>query len=278
MFLCRRHPDSCGRQPWLACRRASCSTFTLIVASLVRYSQGVTTRRYAKPKTLADYPRPSVAVDVAVLTVHGSALDVVVVEHRLGGRALPGTFLHADERLADAASRALAEKAALTDVDFAQLQVFDDPTRDDRGWVLSVGHTAAVPFRALPPGTQTVVVTGGRPDETLLFDHAEIVELAVAELRRQYIQTLDPAGLLDEVFTVHELRRTYEAIFGRPLVKDTFRRWVSEALEATGELSRSVGRPAELFRLTPGFLLPPAARAVLTEPIAEPSVAPVRRS
>ncbi len=226
--------------------------------------------------TLADYPRPSVAVDVAVLTVHGSALEVVVVEHRLGGKALPGTFLHADERLTAAAARALTEKAALTEIDFAQLHVFDDPSRDDRGWVLSVGHTAAVPFRSLPPHTHTVVVTGGRPNDALLFDHADIVQLAVDELRRQYMQTLDPAGLLDEVFTIHQLRRTYEAIFGRPLVKDTFRRWVSEALEATGELSRSVGRPAELFRLTPGFILPRAARAVLTEPIAEPTLAPDR--
>ena len=65
---------------------------------------------------LTDYPRPSVAVDVAVLTVRDDILQVVVVDHRPGGPALPGTFLHAGERLSDAAARALHDKATLSDV------------------------------------------------------------------------------------------------------------------------------------------------------------------
>ena len=64
---------------------------------------------------LADHPRPSVAVDVAVLTVRDDALHVVVVPHRLLGLALPGTFLQQEERLADAATRVLRDKAGLPD-------------------------------------------------------------------------------------------------------------------------------------------------------------------
>ena len=211
---------------------------------------------------LADYPRPSVAVDVAVLTIRQDTLHVVVVDHRLGGKALPGTFLHQNERLAQAASRALEQKAGLLRVSFSQLRVFDDPARDERGWVLSVGHSGAVPARQIPVDLGLMPVVDGRAAEPLLFDHADIVALAVQELRLNYSRTVDPAGLLSDTFTVLELRRTYQAIFGRPLVKDTFRRHVIDALEPTGELSVSFGRPAELFRKRTGVELPAAAWAL----------------
>jgi len=212
-------------------------------------------------KALSDYPRPSVAVDVAVLTVRDDVLQVVVVHHRHGGHALPGTFLHTGERLSDAASRALHDKAAISDMTFAQLRVFDDPARDDRGRVLSVGHSGAIAADRIPASAALMPVIDGRPRGPLLFDHAEIVALAVEQLRLRYGRALDPANLLAETFTVLEMRRIYQAVFGRPLVKDTFRRYVIDALEPTGEMARAFGRPAELFRRKTGASLPAGAWA-----------------
>ena len=63
--------------------------------------------------------------------------------------ALPGTFLHQGERLADAVTRSLTQKAGVTGGHPAQLAVFDDPGRDERGWVLSVAHLAVIPYAAL---------------------------------------------------------------------------------------------------------------------------------
>jgi 8-oxo-dGTP diphosphatase len=202
-----------------------------------------------------------VAVDVAVLTVRDDVLQVVVVDHRHGGPALPGTFLHAGERLSDAAARALHDKAGLSNVTFAQLRVFDDPARDDRGWVLSVGHSAALATDRIPVPITRMPVVDGRPARPLLFDHADIVALAVEDLRLRYGRELDPADLLGETFTVLQMRRIYQAVFDRPLVKDTFRRYVIDALEPTGELASAFGRPAELFRRRPGITLPPSAWA-----------------
>jgi 8-oxo-dGTP diphosphatase len=62
---------------------------------------------------------------------------------------MPGTFLHQGERLADAVTRSLIQKAGVTGGHPAQLAVFDDPHRDERGWVLSVGHVAVIPYAAL---------------------------------------------------------------------------------------------------------------------------------
>ncbi len=220
----------------------------------------------AANRKLTDYPRPSVAVDVAVLTVQDGRLQVVVVDHTLGGSALPGTFLHPGEVLADAAARALADKAGLRRVPYTQLHVFDRLDRDDRGWVLSVGHSAAVPAEHLPAESRLLPIRQGRPAGTLLFDHAEIVRLAVDRLRRDYATELDPAGLLGERFTVFRLRKVYEAVFERPLMKDTFRRLVVPNLESTGEYGTDLGRPAEVYRRTARSRLSPKAWATLTAP------------
>lgn len=207
-------------------------------------------------KPLTDYPRPSVAVDVAVLTVADETVKALVVDHPRG-LALPGTFLHPGERLADAARRALHDKAGLDGVEFHQMAMLDDPERDDRGWVLSMAHSAAVSFERFPTGAQLVPV-----DDTseLAFDHSEVVDLAVDDLRRRYATAVDPSGLIGDEFTVLELRRLYEVIYGRRFPKDTFRRHLSHGLEATGEFSREgTGRPAELYRRTDEPLPPSAA-------------------
>jgi 8-oxo-dGTP diphosphatase len=217
----------------------------------------------SRVRALTDYPRPSVAVDVAMLTVRDDSLRVVVVEHRLGGWALPGTFLHEGERLSDAASRALREKAGLDNALFTQLEVFDDPTRDERGWVLSVAHTGGLADERIPAEVTVMRVVNGQAEESLRFDHNKMVALAVVELRRRYANSIDPAGLLDRTFTVLQLRRLYQAVFGRPLVKDTFRRYIIDALEPTGEMATAFGRPAELFRRREDSELPPSAWAFL---------------
>lgn len=215
-------------------------------------------------KPLTDYPRPSVAVDVAVLTVDDRGLGVVVVDGPRG-LALPGTFLHPGERLSDAAERALSTKAGLTGTDFHQLAMFDAPDRDDRGWVLSMAHGAALPSDRLPHGARLVRVEGRVAGDPLAFDHAEMVSRAVDDLRARYARHVDPSGLLSDEFTVLELRRLYEAVYGRSLPKDTFRRLVVDALETTGRTrSGGAGRPAEVFRRT-GAELPAGAAALLAD-------------
>lgn len=213
-------------------------------------------------RRLEDYVRPSVAVDVAVLTVREATLHVLVVERDGQGTRLPGTFLHEGETLAGAAARALHDKAGLDGARLHQLGVFDDPDRDDRGWVISVGHGAAMPERLLPSGALLAPLARGRLTTTLQYDHEKIVARAVTDLRTRYGARIDPDKLLGREFTMLELRTVYEAVFGRALVRDTFRRTVREHLEETGRLaSVGPGRPAALFRRRRSSPLPPSAFA-----------------
>lgn len=205
-------------------------------------------------RTLADYPRPSVAVDTAVLTVVDGALAALLTrapDAAASGRdewRLPGAFLHEGETLREAALRSLRDKAGIEGLHPRQLRVFDAPERDDRGWVLSVAHIDAVPESRVQTSEHArVVPVDALP--TLPYDHDEIVAAAVADLRERYAESPDPAGLLPPgPFAMRDLRMLHEAVIGTPLNPDTFRRSVIDRLRATGETRKGArGKPAELF-------------------------------
>ena len=206
-------------------------------------------------KTLEDYPRPSVAVDTATLTVHAGRLCVLLVRDESGDERLPGTFLHPDESLRDAALRALREKAGVRGLRPRQLRVFDDPKRDDRGWVLSVAHLDAVRADQIPLTQRTrLVAVDALPP--LAYDHAAIVADAAAELRGEYRREPDPWQLLppsEDGMTIRDLRLLHEAVLGERLIADTFRRAMLPGLEPTGDIRQGArGKPAELYRRARG--------------------------
>jgi ADP-ribose pyrophosphatase YjhB (NUDIX family) len=183
-------------------------------------------------------------------------LCVLLVRRPVGATgpqwALPGTFLHQGERLADAVTRSLTQKAGITGGHPAQLAVFDDPQRDERGWVLSVAHLAVIPYAALEGAVlddpQRVRLAPVSKLEPLPYDHKAIVAAAVTELRRRYADHPDPQRLLGTRFTIRELHDVHEAIAGKTLQKDTFRRAMEPHLRGTGTLSSgTVGRPSQRF-------------------------------
>jgi 8-oxo-dGTP diphosphatase len=240
-------------------------------------------RTYDEARFLASYDvsqfeRPSVAVDVALLSVADGALWTVLLnrtEHPHRGRyALPGGFVGIRESLDVAAARVLAKKCGLRDLFLEQLYSFGDPGRDPRTRVISVAHVALIDRARLleaSPGTDALIharlevpwegETGGpveahRSDGTALtlaFDHADILGMAVKRLRGKLDYAPIGFQLLPPRFTLLELQRVHETILARPLNKDSFRRRMlaSGQLEATGESERDVDhRPAELYRFT----------------------------
>jgi len=225
----------------------------------------------AAPAGLDQFPRPSVAVDVAVLTVTETGELGVYLHRRTGDKAgtwaLAGRFLRERERLAVAVERTLEEKCGLPACALAgrtprQLHVFDDPDRDDRGWVLSVAHLLVLPIERLDPLVaehRDLAIAPIRDDHAALPDRQkrlpygqdEIIARAHEELRREYRETPDPERFLDtDTFTLSELGAVHFAVLGKEhWAIDTFRRNMSRQLRDTGEISRGgPGRPAALFR------------------------------
>ncbi len=218
------------------------------------------------------YARPSVTVDVVLLTVEDG--DVRVLLTRRADQpykhhwSLVGTFLDVDETLDATAARALHAKAGLEDVFVEQLYTFGDLGRDPRTRVLSVAYYALVEPARLQAAVQArggthlrlatvagevAVDVDGTP-LALPFDHAEILAAAIRRIRGKLGYSNIGFELLGEAFTLRDLRLVYEALLGHALNKDSFRRTVlaRDVVEPTGEVLTGVGhRPPALYRFRP---------------------------
>ena len=87
--------------------------------------------------------------------------------------------------------------------------------------------------------------------ETMRFDHRRILATAIARLRAKLKYRPVIFELMPAEFTLTELQLTVEAISGRHLHKQNFRRLVETGalVEPTGEMSTATGgRPAARFR------------------------------
>lgn len=100
----------------------------------------------------------------------------------------------------------------------------------------------------------------GRP---MTFDHRRILATAMARLRSKIKYRPVVFELMPERFTLLQLQRTVEAIAGRTVHKQNFRRLIEQQslVEPTGQTSTPArGRPAQLFRFRRAVL---AERAVI---------------
>ena len=228
------------------------------------------TKRTVRP--LTDFDRPSVTVDLVLLTVREGALCVLVIrrdDQVAGEWALPGGFVHIDESLDETVARLLRDKAHLPGAFVEQLYTFGKPNRDPRGRVISVAYYALVPVdrleggiveaddlaltkvEASPSGAlPTVILPDGRV-ERLAFDHGEILKMAIGRLRGKLDYSAVGLELLPELFTLRQLQEVHEAILGARLAKPAFRRKMLDRgfLKPTGLLEKGGAfRPAELYR------------------------------
>ncbi|KQS58336.1 NUDIX hydrolase [Geodermatophilus sp. Leaf369] len=215
-----------------------------------------------------DFPPFAVTVDLVVLTVRGDELCVLLVRRGVepfaGQDALPGGFIRPEEDLAAAAARELVEETGLTVGHLEQLASYGAPDRDPRQRVVTVAHLALVPDQPAPTAGTDAEAARWAPVaglSGLAFDHDRVLADGVERARAKLEYSALGTAFCPPSFTVAQLRRVYEVVWGRDLDPRNFHRKVTGTaglLEPTGETTtRDGGRPAQLYRRGPADTLHP---------------------
>jgi 8-oxo-dGTP diphosphatase len=139
--------------------------------------------------------------------------------------------------------------------------------------VVSVAHLVLAPDLPSPTaggdagGAQWMPVgrllegQDGAPAERLAFDHARILADGVERARSKIEYSSLATAFCPSEFTVGELRRVYEAVWGVTLDPRNFHRKVTGTpgflVPVGGTTTRQGGRPAQLFRAGGATLLNP---------------------
>lgn len=215
---------------------------------------------------MKSFPRPLATVDVAIFSIRGDELCLLLVrrpegpdEPFPGQWALPGGFIDTarDADLEACAMRKLAEKTGFRAPYLEQVGSWGSAKRDPRGWSVTHLYFALVPPDAALPegsGAQWHPAHGDGVGVRLAFDHKQLVRAALNRLRNKVEYTSLPVYLVSEPFTLGELQRAFEIVLDRPVNKAAFRTRVLSAglVESTGEFRAGPTRPAELYRAVRG--------------------------
>ena len=229
--------------------------------------------------------RIPVAVDLVILTVVHDELHVLLIRRGIAPYknrwALPGGFIRPNESLEQAAQRELEEETGIPSTrvgHIEQLATFGAPKRDPRERVISVAYVAIVPDLPEPIAggdAHAAKITPVLPllddASVLAFDHHEILRAGVERARAKLEYTPLAAAFCKAHFTIHELRKIYEAVWGIKLDPANFHRKVTKTpgfVEPTEEMVRGEsGRPAQAYRQgQTRTLYPPLLRTSQSNP------------
>ena len=211
------------------------------------------------------HPMPFTRIELCVLSLVNGELQVLLGLRQSdpcrGKWAMPGGVLRIDlDSSLEAAAQRVAKERLGQELPYLRQQcAVGHPKRDSRApWSLSIVYRAMTPLENFHPKAgkrleelKWFPVDKAMVDETLAFDHQQIVASAVKSLREE-VERLDiPFQMLPDMFTLGELQATCGFLLGRDLDKSSFRRKLADkqiVREVEGEFKRGANRPAQLYK------------------------------
>ena len=206
---------------------------------------------YAQEKML-------VSVDCIIFGFDEGKLKILIGRRKYdpgrGEWSLYGGFVAAAESIDVAASRVLYELTGLRNVYMQQVGAFGHVDRDPGARVVSVAYYALINVKdydeklRVEHGVEWVDV---EKMPVMYSDHTKMVACA-RKMMQDKLKT-EPAGfnLLPPLFTLTQLQRLYEVVYGQELDKRNFRKRVKEmeSIEKTELIDKkSSKRGAALYR------------------------------
>ena len=186
-----------------------------------------TEQEFLKDYSSSLYEKPSVAVNMVILTIISGELKVLVIkrdDHPFKNKwSLVGGFIDIkkDQTLEQTAKRKLFEKTNVKAPYLEQVISVGSKQRDPRGWSISTVYFALIPYDEveLKVGHGAIEIkwetcNNGKIAGELAFDHSDLLKTCLERLRSKVLYTSLPAYLHTEKFTLSELQKTYEIIMG----------------------------------------------------------------
>lgn len=199
------------------------------------------------PKLHSDF-----SVDCVIFGFDEGELKILLIERNAEPfdkwKALPGNLVKDDEEIEEAAERVLYELSGLENVYMEQFRTFGGVNRHPQGRVITVAYYAIIQSssQGLHPVTNYAKDAFWWPAHDLpklAFDHTEIAEAAIEQLR--YKLKHEPIGfeLLPKEFTFSQLHHLYEVILERPIDKRNFKKKIMSFKILTDLKKKQTGVP-----------------------------------
>ncbi len=194
---------------------------------------------------------PNVSIDCVVIGFDLKSLQILLLkfkEHDLW--SLPGGFIHLDEDMDQAATRILEERTGIKLPYLKQFHTFGDVNRNKKTSFpkfkevpegiykkmidfveqrfISSGYLSLIDIRSCSPTPDAIsdqcTWHPVKKLPILLYDHEEIVEKAMEQLRSRINYMPVGNSLLPEKFTMKEFQTLYEQILNRSLDRGNFQK------------------------------------------------------
>ena len=174
-----------------------------------------------------------VAVDCIVFGFDGNEYKLLLIQRGFAPEkekwSLMGGFVQPEESLDEAASRILKQLTGLQDIYLEEMRSFSKPNRDPIERVIAVTYVALIDIGKYEQQINDDFHARWFPMKglpKLIFDHQEMVGIALDKLR--YKAAFHPIlfELLPEKFTLPQLQNMYEGLYNTKFDKRNFTRKV----------------------------------------------------
>ena len=210
-----------------------------------------------KEKHYGNIPKFHVAVDCMIFSVIAGKLHILLVERDFepekGKWSLIGGFVKENESIDEAAKRVLSQLTGIDNAFIRQIGAFGEVNRDPGARVISVAYFALLNHEEaeVKEGSGKIAWVAIENLPKLGFDHPQMIEQALKEMREKILSEEMAFNLLPELFTLTQLQNLMESVMGRKLDKRNFRKRILElpGLKPTDLIDKqSSKRGARLFR------------------------------
>ena len=207
------------------------------------------------------YKNQGIHVITTLFTVEQGNVKVLLIKRKnepfFGDWVLTGGALYNNEDLITGAKRELKEKIGIDNIDFYEFGAFG---RIDRSPVMRM---VAIAFIGVIDSKRVNILRESKNTsdadwfninnipEKLGYDHNEILNAAVEELKKQIVRSNILKSLFPDGVTLPELQKTYEAILGKSFDRRNFRKKILslDLIEDTNQYAKFEGnKPAKIYK------------------------------